>query len=58
VSYDSKTIDALQVRLSSDLAELVERLAQNNYDLGPASVSMRDGVMVLNVMSNTRSTRT
>jgi hypothetical protein len=32
VSYDPKTIDTSHVMLSSDLEELIERLAQNNHD--------------------------
>jgi hypothetical protein len=32
VSYDPKIIDTSHVRLSSDLEELIERLAQNNHD--------------------------
>ena len=32
MSYDPKTIDTSQIRLSSDLVELVGRLARNNHD--------------------------
>jgi hypothetical protein len=32
MSYDPKTIDTSDVTLSSDLEELIERLAQNNRD--------------------------
>lgn len=32
MSYHPKTIDTSHVTLSSDLAELIERLAQNNHD--------------------------
>jgi RyR domain-containing protein len=32
VSYDPKTIDTSQVRLSPAVGELVERLARNNHD--------------------------
>ena len=32
MSYHPRTIDTSHVTLSSDLAELIERLAQNNHD--------------------------
>ena len=32
MSYDPKTIDTSHVTFSPDIAELVERLAQNNHD--------------------------
>jgi hypothetical protein len=32
MSYDPKTINTSDVTLSSDLEELIERLAQNNHD--------------------------
>jgi RyR domain-containing protein len=32
MSYDPKAIDTSDVTLSSDLEELIERLAQNNHD--------------------------